>query len=263
MTVERYPVEGSRFRKLSGPSISKYIRRGVLCLYAWPRSLRTQSGRSSLFDFSLLKDRLFLMFTTSVMLASFGYLSVYLILPSHAQDLGISKVEAVSLVSIMGICDLIGRVAFGWFSDFNIIPRKLGFCFMIIMAGLGNILVMFAHNFLQLSIFAGWFGFFGGSFMVLNAVLTADLFGMEKLPSAVGLLITIQGIAFLVGPPIVGLIRDETGSFSTAFMVIAIVMTAGAVLLPLETLIARLLRKRRRLSGESVKSKVTTLSDAE
>lgn len=261
VTVEQHFTAG-RLRHFSGAGVSKYFRRALLWLYAWPRNLRSGMDSSSLFDFSLLKSHLFLMFTSSVMLASFGYLSVYLILPAHAQDLHISKVEAVSLVSVMGICDLVGRVAFGWFSDFNIIPRQWGFCCMIIMAAVGSLMVVFATSFLQLAVFAGWFGFFGGSFMVLNAVLTADLFGLERLPSAIGLLITIQGIAFLVGPPIVGLLRDQTGSFLMAFMVIAIVMACGAVLLPLEKAIAHLLRKRRRLSGnDSIKSDQTIVSD--
>ncbi|XP_055328719.1 monocarboxylate transporter 12-like [Paramacrobiotus metropolitanus] len=259
VTVEQVPT--ARFRHLSGASVSKQFRKWALWLYAWPRNLKSGIDSGSLFDFSLLKSRLFLMFTTAVMLASFGYLSVYLILPAHAQDLNISKAEAVSLISIMGACDLTGRITFGWFSDFHLIPRRWGYCGMIFLSAVGTLWVIFVRGYIQLAVFAGWFGFFGGSFMVLNAVLTADLFGLDKLPSAIGLLITIQGIAFLVGPPLVGMLKDQQGDFFLAFFVIAVVMTLGACLLVLESVIAHVLRKPRRPSGTSDKSDQTMTSD--
>ncbi|OWA53354.1 putative Monocarboxylate transporter 7 [Hypsibius exemplaris] len=261
VTVEQRP---RRLRRISGKGIRQNLRQAALFVYAWPRHLRGGADSGRLFDFSLLKNRLFLTFSSAVMLSSFGYLSVYLILPAHAQDMGLSKKEAVSFVSIMGVCDLLGRVGFGWFSDFQIIPRKWGFCVMVFAATASVALsFVFATTYIQLAMFAGSFGFCAGSFMVMNAVLTADLFGLERLPSAVGLLITIQGIAFLVGPPIIGAIRDQTGSFYAAFLVISIVMTCGGCLLPLEGALAWYLWKRRsatHLSGESLSSRDTDTS---
>ncbi|GAU98923.1 hypothetical protein RvY_09998-2 [Ramazzottius varieornatus] len=255
--VEKQPT--LRLRNFSGASARKNFRNAWRSLYAWPTRMRSGKESESLFDFSLLKDSLFLSFSFAVMLASFGYLSIYLILPAHAQDLHLSKTEAVSLISVMGICDLVGRVGSGIASDFQIIPRKWIFSLMILCATTCVGLIVFAGtSYITLSCFAGLFAFFGGCFMVLNPVITADLFGIERLPSAIGLLITIQGCAYLVGPPSIGAIRDRTKSFYIAFLVIGLVMSAGALLLPLHALIESCLTKRRRPSGDSAKSITTS-----
>ena len=91
-------------------------------------------------------------------------------------------------------------------------------------------------------------------------MITADLFGVDRFPSAFGLLITIQGCAYLIGPPSIGAIRDRTQNFHIAFLVISLVMSAGAFVLPLHSLMKKFLSKKRRPSGNSEQSTTTNAS---
>ena len=48
------------------------------------------------------------------------------------------------------------------------------------------------------------FGFTTGAYVGLTSVITVDLFGLDKLTNAFGLLLLFQGIASFLGPPLAG-----------------------------------------------------------
>lgn len=62
----------------------------------------------------------------------------------------------------------------------------------------------FCLDYTSLLIYSSVFGFTIGAYVGLTSVILVDLLGLEKLTNAFGLLLLFQGIASLVGPPIVG-----------------------------------------------------------
>ena len=55
-----------------------------------------------------------------------------------------------------------------------------------------------------LRFYAVTFGVTAGVYVSLTSVILVDLLGLEKLTNAFGLLLLFQGLATLIGPPIVG-----------------------------------------------------------
>lgn len=53
-------------------------------------------------------------------------------------------------------------------------------------------------------IYCGLFGATIAAFVGLNSVILVDLLGLDKLTNALGLVFLFQGIASLIGPPIIG-----------------------------------------------------------
>lgn len=51
------------------------------------------------------------------------------------------------------------------------------------------------------------FGSTTGAYVSLTSVILVDLLGLEKLTNAFGILLLFQGVACLVGPPVIGLYR--------------------------------------------------------
>lgn len=66
------------------------------------------------------------------------------------------------------------------------------------------ILNAFSSDLIQYLIFAFAFGFSTGAYVGLTSVITVDLFGLDKLTNAFGMVLLFQGIASFVGPPIAG-----------------------------------------------------------
>ena len=52
--------------------------------------------------------------------------------------------------------------------------------------------------------FCAVFGITSGAYVGLTSVVLVDLLGLDKLTNAFGLLLLFQGIASVIGPPIIG-----------------------------------------------------------
>ena len=52
--------------------------------------------------------------------------------------------------------------------------------------------------------FCAVFGITSGAYVGLTSVVLVDLLGLDKLTNAFGLLLLFQGIASVMGPPIIG-----------------------------------------------------------
>ncbi|OWA53355.1 putative Monocarboxylate transporter 7 [Hypsibius exemplaris] len=200
------------------------------------RRFRRKEGQPPLFDFSLFKVRLFLIYATAVMLSTFSYMIIFLILPSHAVDLGMTRDDGAKLVAIIGIADIFARIGFGWFSDLGLFHRKWGFCGAIYCAAACNWLVRWATNDIGLAVYAAFIGAASGSYISLVAVVCVDFFGLPRLSSALGSVIAFQGVAFLAGPPLISMMRDRTGSYDYGFLTLSVCLTVGASLIVLEHL---------------------------
>ena len=158
----------------------------------------------SMLDTSLLSNPLFLLYTLSVMFSSSGYMGIILFLAPQANSLSITENQQAAMLSVAGLTDLIGRVAFGWFSDLNLIKKKYGYMMAMMISGI--ICLFFPHfqHFTGQIILSGMFGFVGGSYIALIPVVYVEALGIERLPSAFGLSVFAQGISILVSNPLLG-----------------------------------------------------------
>ena len=69
-------------------------------------------------------------------------------------------------------------------------------------------------------VYASVYGAATGAFVGLTSVICVDLFGLDKLTNAFGLLLLFQGVASLVGPPIAGLCANVNTQNSSQFSII-------------------------------------------
>eukprot|EP00058_Branchiostoma_floridae_P001428 XP_002586916.1 hypothetical protein BRAFLDRAFT_116320 [Branchiostoma floridae] len=134
-----------------------------------------------LLDLSLFKNPNFVVIIVSSMLVIFGNFILFVHLVAHARNVGTAAQEAAFLVSVVGIGEMVSRIAYGWLSDTGLFPRLRGY----IVCDLGLGLCLFFLPFAQ--------------------TYPSMLFcGVTRLASAVGIAYGIQGFAILFGPPIAG-----------------------------------------------------------
>jgi hypothetical protein len=75
-------------------------------------------------DFSLLKNPLFLLMASTVMLMAVGCPHALYFLPSYANSLGLEKSECSLLLSISAAFDLCGRLGLGYIADLNLFSKS-------------------------------------------------------------------------------------------------------------------------------------------
>jgi OFA family oxalate/formate antiporter-like MFS transporter len=146
-----------------------------------------------------------------------------------ARDLvGVGAVAAAGLMGTAFIGDAVGRLAWPWLSD--AVGRQ---------TVLAAIFLMQAGLFVSLSM-AGSAGAFavlgalvlfcyGGSSGTM-AVTTADLFGARNVGAIYGLMLTAWGFGGVLGPLLIAVLRESTGSYTSALRLIAAILLASVVL---------------------------------
>ena len=65
-------------------------------------------------------------------------------------------------------------------------------------------LSVFMNTYTTQAIYCAIFGVTSGAYVGLTSVVLVDLLGLDKLTNAFGLLLMFQGIASVIGPPIIG-----------------------------------------------------------
>ena len=154
----------------------------------------------------------------------------------HAIDIGISPIIAASITSIIAGISVVGRLSMGFVSDK--VGGRLLFVVCISLAALALFWLIFAKEIWMLYVFAVIFGLAYGGIVLLQAVISAELFGVGSLGIILATLMFYGTIGGALGAPLAGSIFDITGSYSLAFL-ISVIICALAIILSLILLKAR------------------------
>ena len=154
---------------------------------------------------------------------------IFVHIVAYAVDMGISRMDAAVILSLMGLANFPGRLLVGRLSD--MMGRKvLGVTCNLILFG-ALLWLMWADQLWMLYTFALVFGFmWGGSGTVITALL-GDIFGTRSLGPIMGILSAGWALGAAIGPSIGGVIFDMSGDYSMAFAAAATAIFAVACLL--------------------------------
>ena len=166
-----------------------------------------------------------------------------------AQEIsGVSPAIAAGMVGLISIANGLGRLLWAWFSD--AIGRRNVFLIMFLLqAGLFFILPSQREFTALASICFVVISCYGGGFGTMPA-FAADLFGAKWVGSIYGLMLTAWGFAGVFGPLLIAKIRQSTGKYDPALVVIALIMLVSAVL----PLIVRAHRAERQPVGAGART---------
>jgi MFS family permease len=145
-----------------------------------------------------------------------------------ATDMGISAVGAASIMVIIGVMGIIGKIVVGGAGDRRGNKNILIFSFSLWV--LAYLWVLIASNEWMLYLFAAAFGIAFGGNSTSHSPLVARLFGL----SSHGLIYGVIGIGVYcggaLGPFLAGYIFDTTDTYQSAFMLCAVIGIVGIIL---------------------------------
>jgi OFA family oxalate/formate antiporter-like MFS transporter len=146
-----------------------------------------------------------------------------------AQELsGVSAMAAASVVGIMSIANAGGRLCWAWLSDL-LGRRVVSLAMLLLLAGALRTLPLTAGVVGFTLVAATVMLCFGGGLGTMPA-FAADFFGSKHVGPIIGLLMTAQGCAAMVGPLLLASARETSGSYASVLSSIAIVVALAAVL---------------------------------
>jgi len=136
-----------------------------------------------------------------------------------ARDVGISPMRAASLLTIMGLCSIVGRLTAGFISD-RIGANRVLFSGLLLQ----GIMILWLSQMSSLGmlyLFAAFFGIAYGGNLVMVPRLTATIFGVKSMGAIFGGLSVADGIGFALGPLLAGYLYDLSGTYHEAFLITA------------------------------------------
>lgn len=168
-------------------------------------------------DFSYFKNIKFLLFCISNILLYIWYDVPYIYITDNAIKMGIHEDTAAYLISIIGILNTVGEILLGYIGDKTWVNTMLLYAAFTAVCGGATALVPILHDYTSLCIIAGIFGFAISANCSLTSIIVVDLITLEKFTNAYGLLLLVQGVANLIGPPLAGWLYDVTNSYDLSF----------------------------------------------
>ncbi|XP_067136610.1 monocarboxylate transporter 9-like isoform X1 [Centruroides vittatus] len=159
----------------------------------------------------------------------------YVYIPDYVEGLdpNLNWVSS-SLISILGVFNTVGMIIFGYVGDKSFVDPSLVYAITMCVSGIAIGCLPFLKNYIGMAIAVSTYGFTVSTNYALTASLLVELISLDNFTNAYGLLLSVQGIATLVGPPFGGWLYDTYGSYDIPFCTAGIcTLLSGLVVLPL------------------------------
>jgi len=192
------------------------------------------------------QNKRFVMWALALPCALFGYFVPFVHLVQFAENIpldednDINSRKAAYLMACIGVTSGLGRLMFGKISDMpsvtkngnRIVLQQVAFFAM----GLCTMLVTLAPlnqgwQYETLMFICCIMGLFDGCFVTLLGPIAFDLCGPLGAGQAIGTLLALFSLPMTVGPPIAGIIFDQTGSYTPAFILAGVPPIVGSLLM--------------------------------
>lgn len=177
----------------------------------------------------IIRAPTFWLILVSLFLVATATSGIGLHLVPHLTQQGLSAGAAVAAISVMSISGALAAVTCGFLAERT--PPKLLLVLAYLLAAASMWVLMGADNLPETYLFAVLQGIVGAGINTLAPLLWADYYGRGSLGSIFGVSRAAQVVGFAVGPLASAVVYDRTGSYQGAFLALALVAVAAALLL--------------------------------
>lgn len=165
-----------------------------------------------------LKIRIFQIWLIVAFCGILGTAQIITYIPPLAEEKGIDKSQRVLLLTFVGAADLAGKFFLAILTFLNLFPKEVMMAVALWILAVVFSCVAFFTEFSHFVVLSCVVGSCTGVYFALFPAVMADLVGLENLSGAMGLTMLVHGFSLTVGNPILGAIKDLTGSFIGSFL---------------------------------------------
>lgn len=201
------PGPGPRFRRrrdsTSDAPGEEEAGRAGLSLRQAPSGAQT---RRRPLDVAVCADRTFAVYAATKFLMALGLFVPAILLVNYAKDAGVPDADAAFLLSIVGFVDIVARPVCGALAGLARLRPHVAYLFSLALLanGLTDLSSARARSYGALVAFCVAFGLSYGMVGALQFEVLMAAVGAHRFPSALGLVLLIEAVAVLIGPPSAG-----------------------------------------------------------
>lgn len=228
-------------------NIRRYRLRASSCPDIYRNSMLTISGEDRMcqllrdlrevvldsMDVTLFRNGRYTLLCVSNFLLNSCVDNPYVYIPDSAITLGVDKERASFLISFIGILNTLGVVIVGYLGDKTWMEPSLLYSFLTVVSGAAVGVLPLVSGYAAMAMLSAVYGFAISANYTLVPIILVELISLDNFTGAYGLLLLIQGLAGLMGPPIAGWLCDTTGAYDATFYFSGLcILASGVLMLP-------------------------------
>ncbi|MBW1994173.1 MAG: MFS transporter [Deltaproteobacteria bacterium] len=175
-----------------------------------------------------IKTRSFWLLAVGLSISFMAMSAVFVHIMPFLESIGISRERAGFVVTFTILLSVMGRVGFGWLSDY--MDKRYVFCIALALQAIGLLFFANIRALWHIVIFLITFSPGYGGPIPLRPAIQGEYFGRKQFGTIQGLLLSISTVSSMTGPPFAGWICDVTGSYRLAFLILSAIPAIGIIL---------------------------------
>uniref|UniRef100_A0A6M2DWE6 Putative monocarboxylate transporter n=1 Tax=Xenopsylla cheopis TaxID=163159 RepID=A0A6M2DWE6_XENCH len=171
-------------------------------------------------DLDILTDSIVLNVLLGMVIAVFVDINFAQIIPFILQDLSSNSNDIALFMTVISTVDIIGRFISPFIDDYlKFGAKKMLIVTMVLMIPL-RLGLLYSESYYQVFVVCAVLGLIKGAATVYMFLILPSCLPVEKLPAAGGVMMLGCGIFLMIFGPIMGYLRDSTGSYTQCVMVL-------------------------------------------
>ncbi|XP_029915210.1 monocarboxylate transporter 13 [Myripristis murdjan] len=209
------------------------------------------------FQCSLLRKPELLLYIVFAILAAAAFFIPPLFLVPYAHSLGMEQYWAASILSVLAMADLGGRLTCGWLANMRLV-RNLQLLTMIVsLLGVVLLLLPISHSYWGLLVFSSLYGYLFGCVVAIHVTSIVDIVGLEGFDSGLGFFMLFRSAGGFVGPPAAGWLVDQTDDYSAAFYLSGLCFITSGLFV---VLVDRLIERKKASASDEIEASLDPLN---
>lgn len=176
-----------------------------------------------LFDLNLLRDPIYVNMMLGMSIAVFAEINFSLLTPFILSDMNYSTEQIASVMSALAITDIIFRFLAPYIGDLLKQPPRIMYMISLLSLIFARSLVYTATTYTFMMIVGLLLGMAKGVRTVYMSLVIPDYIPIDRLASASGIQMITNGFLLMSVGPLLGYIRDLTGSYQKCIIIINLV----------------------------------------
>jgi len=200
---------------------------------------RLGRGIVAFFDLGLLTDPMYVNLMLGMSLAICAELNFSLLTPFILADRGFDTDHIAIIMSVIAGLDIVFRFLAPFFSDYYKIQARDMYMIALIMLLSSRTSLVLTQTFQAVLVVAVALGVSKGVRTVYMTIVIPSYVPIERLPAAAGIQMVVNGILLMAFGPLIGYIRDVSGSYDWCIGFINLLTFITLVMWTLEIIITR------------------------
>ncbi|XP_046398562.1 monocarboxylate transporter 9 isoform X2 [Ischnura elegans] len=165
-------------------------------------------------DLNLLGDPVFVNVVVGLALVYSAGINFAMVFPFYLSSIGFSKAETATCMSTLAGADILSRVALPSITDKLGAGNRKTFLVGVVCLAISRSVIAELRDYYTLLIVSAICGFVRGSTVVNFNLSIAEHCSSAQLPAALGINMVMKGVSILILGPVLGWVRDYSGSYS-------------------------------------------------